>query len=169
MIRFSPMSSMMKLQRLCSLSSPTDYPESFVKQFASRHFSPPELPLKVRTLFQVHKRVRWDGNWGNEVLNLTTSRTRCWQWVTVQSDFCPSLPSHSVFTVYYFQIKEHIFTFHRASWCIFPGLSSCICRRTREWLYWGPGRVRYRNSEPEIFWLYRPGLRCGECGERYIN
>lgn len=73
MIRFSPMSSMMKLQRLCSLSSPTDYPESFVKQFASRHFSPPELPLKVRTLFQVHKRVRWDGNWGNEVLNLTTS------------------------------------------------------------------------------------------------
>lgn len=34
--------------------------------------------------------------------------------------FCPSLPSHSVSTAYYFRIREHIFTFHRASWCTFP-------------------------------------------------
>lgn len=86
-IRFSPMSSMMKLQRLCSLSSSTYYPESFVKQFASRHFSPPELPLKVRTLFQVAVSafsMRWKLGRQGLISRLQSSeRTDHWQVLAV--------------------------------------------------------------------------------------
>lgn len=79
-IRFSPTSSMMKLQRLCSLrSSSTDYPESF----ASRDFSPPELPLKVRTLFQVAVSafsMRWKLGQQSLISRLQSSeRTDHWQ------------------------------------------------------------------------------------------
>lgn len=166
-IRFSPTSSMMKLQRLCSLrSSSTDYPESF----ASRNFSPPELPLKVRTLFQVAVSafsMRWKLGQQSLISRLQSSaseRTDHWHWQVLAESPGP---------IRFFVIIAFALCFHRLlfsdkrTYIHLPSsqlmhLSSYICRRTREGLYWGPGRVRYRNSEPEIFCLYRPGLRCGE-------
>lgn len=134
--QISPMSSMMKLQRLCSLSSSTYYPESFVKQFASRHFSPPELPLKVRTLFQVAVSafsMRWKLGQQSLISRLQSSeRTDHWQVLAVSPGpirfFVIILCFHRLF----FSDKR---TYIHLPSSPLMHLSSYICRHTREGLY----------------------------------